>query len=622
MTETTTQRKTRSQTQEDKNPNPKLSPKKTITAVRKRGKKFELQEENELNNPILEPIAPRIKKKQKTYDSVEMIEDSVNTIIYQGSEGHTIMSILNNGQLSPRLRARLDQYLEKLTKTVCEAVGIDTTGAELKGEPDPNDRIAIETDEIYQSIKQQELDSSKYSTLTKFFELMELVQSAEELFTFAETDDNSKHREADIKTQELERALKILEGLALITDNLEDEGYFRATADLLTLICISKKFSLSEAEAMKEALKLFSSEITSATDHQKIAIVSRRQSEFAQNVKTLTTNFSFEDLSNNLVISVRSMLVDVLGFDDFDHNIHAPKAFFTHQTAQLNAEEELQLMEVTSNLLNTPSESLSHLRHTQQKGKGRAKQHEFDNSTDSQQSQNPFGRLPQAPQLFNAESIHQYQYYQHPFSDTNNQFLGYGMYQDPTMLQNATYLNQTPRNYGEGDSFTDSPTARTTARRQGRNGDVGVNGLDDSGDLSDIEEDQIVIPDYQTRQLEPPKKNSAGRGHGAWTPEQIRVLEKAIRKHGTHWAEIERNYRLQLGNRGQLSIKDKARNEIKRRTNNSLPLGFFHKALSSRHLSPFSAVNQGRAGSQTVNTASPLSNNMVSQEHEDEDDNV
>jgi hypothetical protein len=58
---------------------------------------------------------------------------------------------------------------------------------------------------------------------------------------------------------------------------------------------------------------------------------------------------------------------------------------------------------------------------------------------------------------------------------------------------------------------------------------------------------------YEENSRLTPNKHSAGRVHGAWTSRQTEVLEQAMEIHGAKWSLIEKFYRLQLGNRGQVS---------------------------------------------------------------------
>jgi hypothetical protein len=79
-------------------------------------------------------------------------------------------------------------------------------------------------------------------------------------------------------------------------------------------------------------------------------------------------------------------------------------------------------------------------------------------------------------------------------------------------------------------------------------------------DEEEEEEDELVTDEefytateYEAKSRFTPTKHSQGRTHGAWTLSQVAVLEKAMQRHGAKWSTIEKFYRLQLGNRGQIS---------------------------------------------------------------------
>lgn len=95
-----------------------------------------------------------------------------------------------------------------------------------------------------------------------------------------------------------------------------------------------------------------------------------------------------------------------------------------------------------------------------------------------------------------------------------------------------------------------------------------------------LTDDCALGPDaYEAYVNQPPITCSAGRGYGAWQNSETLVLEKAMAKHGTRWSIITKLYGLQMGNRNQVAIKDKARNEIRRRIAANEDLGSFRAAF-------------------------------------------
>ena len=68
-----------------------------------------------------------------------------------------------------------------------------------------------------------------------------------------------------------------------------------------------------------------------------------------------------------------------------------------------------------------------------------------------------------------------------------------------------------------------------------------------------------------------------------WTDDEVRLLEKLIRQYGRNWAQIMRSSMSEPGNvsfegRSTIDLKDKTRNEIKRRIRHGIPLGGFASA--------------------------------------------
>jgi hypothetical protein len=49
-----------------------------------------------------------------------------------------------------------------------------------------------------------------------------------------------------------------------------------------------------------------------------------------------------------------------------------------------------------------------------------------------------------------------------------------------------------------------------------------------------------------------------------WTPEEVDALEAGMKKYGANWVQIQATYPVLMA-RGQVSLKDKARNEKRRR---------------------------------------------------------
>ncbi|CAG8672967.1 7170_t:CDS:2 [Funneliformis caledonium] len=66
-----------------------------------------------------------------------------------------------------------------------------------------------------------------------------------------------------------------------------------------------------------------------------------------------------------------------------------------------------------------------------------------------------------------------------------------------------------------------------------------------------------------------------------WTQEELDALEKGMNEHGTNWETILLFYGPPGGplkNRNSIQLKDKARNEKRRREKEGLQLGIFEKA--------------------------------------------
>ena len=66
-----------------------------------------------------------------------------------------------------------------------------------------------------------------------------------------------------------------------------------------------------------------------------------------------------------------------------------------------------------------------------------------------------------------------------------------------------------------------------------------------------------------------------------WTQEELDALEKGMIEYGTNWKTILLFYGPPEGplkNRKSTQLKDKARNEKRRREKERLPLGIFEKA--------------------------------------------
>ena len=71
------------------------------------------------------------------------------------------------------------------------------------------------------------------------------------------------------------------------------------------------------------------------------------------------------------------------------------------------------------------------------------------------------------------------------------------------------------------------------------------------------------------------------RAVSRWTPHELGLLEEGLRLYGPHWADILRHYGTgEVGfmpGRSQVDLKDKARNELKRRERSAEPLGPFSR---------------------------------------------
>lgn len=63
-----------------------------------------------------------------------------------------------------------------------------------------------------------------------------------------------------------------------------------------------------------------------------------------------------------------------------------------------------------------------------------------------------------------------------------------------------------------------------------------------------------------------------------WTQEELEELEEGMKKFGTNWTLILNMSSGPLKNRTNVQLKDKARNEKRRREREGIPLGVFQKA--------------------------------------------
>jgi len=63
-----------------------------------------------------------------------------------------------------------------------------------------------------------------------------------------------------------------------------------------------------------------------------------------------------------------------------------------------------------------------------------------------------------------------------------------------------------------------------------------------------------------------------------WTQEELKELEEGMKKFGTNWSLILSMSSGPLSNRTAVQLKDKARNEKRRREREGTPLGVFQKA--------------------------------------------
>jgi hypothetical protein len=63
-----------------------------------------------------------------------------------------------------------------------------------------------------------------------------------------------------------------------------------------------------------------------------------------------------------------------------------------------------------------------------------------------------------------------------------------------------------------------------------------------------------------------------------WTQEELEELEEGMKKFGTNWTLILSMSSGALKNRTNVQLKDKARNEKRRREREGIPLGIFQKA--------------------------------------------
>ncbi|CAG8457076.1 772_t:CDS:1 [Funneliformis caledonium] len=81
-----------------------------------------------------------------------------------------------------------------------------------------------------------------------------------------------------------------------------------------------------------------------------------------------------------------------------------------------------------------------------------------------------------------------------------------------------------------------------------------------------------------------------GKRRQFWTPVELKALEIGMNEFGTQWAKILRLYggtHGPLRNRNSVQLKDKARNEKKRRIKYNLELGIFHIASGGEDISDY-----------------------------------
>src|SRR5438045_4208088 len=106
-----------------------------------------------------------------------------------------------------------------------------------------------------------------------------------------------------------------------------------------------------------------------------------------------------------------------------------------------------------------------------------------------------------------------------------------------------------------------------------------------SGSVEDVFDESSHINKYTTKkttsQRLQPFQNKFMRKKQKrieWSQEELDLLEEGMKKFGTNWSLISDMSSGPLQNRTNVQLKDKARNEKRRREREGIPLGIFQKA--------------------------------------------
>jgi len=390
-------------------------------------------------------------------------------------------------------------------------------------------------------------ESERLFFISNVYKFMETVNSLNSIFF----DDLSKE-DQEANRANAEFAFDLFDEMLLFLGDVKFDDFPKSQVALLTLYAlasIDEENIDSVCDAFSSKIPIYKHKLFRRNYSARYNLLSNEDLATRDQFLNL---FDFKELISTVIFSTRNIILHHLGIKDYDEAMPFPVKFFL----TIVEDENIESMETTAAFIAEKFQRRN-------KGKGRARDSPSFSPVPQRQRDEYDAYHTAAAERLDVEAYDPTFYgpSENPFDKFAlvHQHLGMDL-QVVRSNRRATPF-EGPADEPLNDPDTEDPL--------------------DNGIL----QADIVFYDQETwKDLEAKVsvKRPAGRGINAWKPREVKVLDYAMGIHQKKWAIINKLYRHQLGDRGQVALKDKARNEIKYRKKNRLPLGNFIYADDAR----------------------------------------